>query len=229
MRHLVLIRHGESQLNALSRERRTYCGQVETPLNDVGRQQARSAGRKLAALAYVQPRFAISSPLKRAVDTLNLVLNELQIAVEIHPPANGLMERSHGQFEGLAEEDVFRDFPHYRDDPAYCHFMNHFEQCAPGGETLTIVRDRAWAAVQEMANATTGDLVIVSHFNPIRCIVGRALDLPAADILKLHIPNADPIILGFNGSYRLLDAPDLYAGWSAPVHDSSGIAPSTTG
>lgn len=221
MRHLVLIRHGESQLNALSRQRRTYCGQVETPLNEVGREQARAAGRKLAALSYVSPKFAVSSPLTRAVDTLNLVLDELQAAVEIHPPARGLMERSHGQFEGLAEEEVFRDFPHYRDDPAFSQFMNHFEQCAPGGESLSVVSERAWAAVHEVADATTGDLVIVSHFNPIRCVVGRALNLPTADILKLHIPNADPIVLGFNGSFRLLDAPDLYAGWNVPVNDAA--------
>jgi broad specificity phosphatase PhoE len=223
MRHLVFIRHGESQLNAISRERRTYCGQIETPLTTRGREQARTAGQKLAALSYVQPRFAVSSPLTRAVETLSLVLGELAAEVAVHPPTRGLMERSHGRFEGIAEEDVFRDYPHYRDDPTYCHFMNHFEQCAPGGETLSIVSDRAWGAVNAATAATTGDLVIVSHFNPIRCIVGRALDLPQAEILKLHIPNAEPIVLGFNGSFRLLDAPDLYAGWNVP-HDSATIS-----
>src|SRR6185369_790010 len=204
MRHLVFIRHGESQLNAISRQRRTYCGQIETPLTPRGREQARIAGQRLAALSYVQPHFAISSPLTRAVETLSLVLNELQVPVQLHPPSLGLMERSHGRFEGIAEEDVFRDFPHYRDDPNYCHFMNHFEQCAPGGETLSIVSDRAWAAVDEATAATTGDLIFVSHFNPIRCIVGRALELPKAEILKLHIPNAEPIVVGFNGSFQLL-------------------------
>jgi broad specificity phosphatase PhoE len=223
MRHLVFIRHGESQLNAVSRERRTYCGQVETPLTDRGREQARAAGQRLAALSYVQPRCAISSPLTRAMETLALVLGELAAEVALHPPAPGLMERSHGQFEGVAEEDVFRDYPHYRDDPNYCHFMNNFEHCAPGGETLQVVSDRAWAAVNEAAAATTGDLVIVSHFNPIRCAVGRALDLPPADILKLHIPNAEPIVLGFNGSFRLLDAPDLYAGWNVAPEDNASL------
>jgi len=222
MRHLVFIRHGESQLNAISRQRRTYCGQIETPLTERGREQARAAGQRLSALSYVQPRFGISSPLMRAVETLTLVLSELSAEVVLHPPARGLMERSHGKFEGIAEEDVFRDYPHYRDDPDYCHFMNNFEHCAPGGETLQAVSDRAWAAVQTVAEATTGDLVIVSHFNPIRCAVGRALDLPPADVLKLHIPNAEPIVLGFNGSFRLLDAPDLYAGWNMP-HDSATI------
>src|SRR4051794_11975400 len=107
MRHLVFIRHGESQLNAISRQRRTYCGQIETPLTDRGRKQARVAGQRLAALSYLQPQFAISSPLTRAVETLSLVLSEIAAEVALHLPARGLMERSHGKFEGVAEDDVF--------------------------------------------------------------------------------------------------------------------------
>jgi broad specificity phosphatase PhoE len=211
MRHLVFIRHGESQLNAISRQRRTYCGQAETPLTDVGRQQARAAGQKVAQLSYLRPRAAISSPLRRATDTLALVLEALSAPVSVLPPADGLMERSHGQFEGLAEEDVFRDYPHYRDDPNYCRFMNHFEQCAPGGETLAIVMDRAWAAVRTLTEKSTGDLIIVSHYNPIRCILGRALELPPEETLRLHIPNAEPIVLSFNGSFKMVEAPELIA------------------
>jgi broad specificity phosphatase PhoE len=211
MRHLVFVRHGESELNAISRVTRTYCGQNETPLTEVGREQARAAGQKLAAIPYLRPSAAISSPLTRAVETLSLVLSQISAAVNVLPPAIGLMERSHGKFEGLAEEVVFRDYPHYRDDPNYCHFMNHFEQCAPGGETLAIVTERAWAAVRELTAATAGDLIIVSHYNPIRCILGRALEMTPAETLKLHIPNAQPIVLGFNGSYRLSEGPELAA------------------
>jgi len=52
-------------------------------------------------------------------------------------------------------------------------------------------------------------------------VVGRALDLPTDDILRLHIPNADPIVLGFNGSFKLVDAPDLYAGWNVEPDDNA--------
>jgi broad specificity phosphatase PhoE len=211
MRHLVFVRHGESELNARSRVIRTYCGQNETPLTEVGREQARLAGQKLAKLTYLSVKAAVSSPLSRAVHTLELLLAQLAAQVPILPPLAGLMERSHGCFEGLAEEVVFRDYPHYRDDPAYCHFMNHFEQCAPGGETLTTVTNRVWSALEHLTASTTGDLVIVSHFNPIRCVVGRALNLSSAEILKLHIPNAEPMVLGFNGSYRLVEGPELVA------------------
>jgi broad specificity phosphatase PhoE len=209
MRNLVLIRHGESALNALSRTTRTYCGQVETPLTDVGRQQAIAAGQKLAQLGYINPKIAISSPLARAVETLSLVLDQFDAEVEILPPAPGLLERSHGQFEGVVEDIVFRDFPHYRDHPDYCHFMNHYDQHAPGGETLTIVRERAWAALTALTESTTGDAIIVSHFNPIRLLVGQALNLTPAETLDLHIPNADPIVLAYNGAFHLLDGPPL--------------------
>jgi broad specificity phosphatase PhoE len=88
--------------------------------------------------------------------------------------------------------------------------MNHFDQCAPGGETLAKVTERAWSAVHELAETTTGDLIIVSHYNPIRCVLGRALELTPQQTLRLHIPNAEPIVLGFNGSFQLVDAPDLH-------------------
>jgi 2,3-bisphosphoglycerate-dependent phosphoglycerate mutase len=208
-RHLVLVRHGESELNALSRRVPTYCGQVETLLNEVGREQAREAGRRVAGLDYVQLQAAISSPLKRAEETLALVLSQLARPVETLPPDVRLMERSHGQFEGLALEVVHRDFPQYRDDPNYARFMNHFDQCAPGGETLAIVMQRAWTAVLSLLGCTTGDVLLVSHFNPIRCIIGRALDLSRDETLKLHVPNAQPIVLSFDGTFRIVDAPDL--------------------
>src|SRR5215213_3625113 len=111
-RHLVLIRHGESELNALSRRVPTYCGQVETPLNEIGREQARIAGQRLAKLDYVKLQAAISSPLARAEETLLLVLEQLSASVEKLPADPRLMERSHGQFEGLAQEVAHRDYPH---------------------------------------------------------------------------------------------------------------------
>ena len=98
MRHLVLVRHGESQLNAISRHTRTYCGQYETPLTDRGREQAHAAGHKLSQLTYLAPAAAVSSPLKRAEETLTLLLTRLSRTVTVLPSLVGLLERSHGAF-----------------------------------------------------------------------------------------------------------------------------------
>src|SRR5262245_39397812 len=99
MRHLVLIRHGESELNAINRERRVFCGQFETPLTTKGREQAVAAARRLRELEYLRLQRGISSTLERAKETLQLILNHLPTGIELLPPSLSLVERSHGLFE----------------------------------------------------------------------------------------------------------------------------------
>jgi broad specificity phosphatase PhoE len=205
MSHLILLRHGESQLNVLNRQRRVYCGQFETPLTDVGREQARAAGRQLAARSDLRIVRAVSSCHERSRETLRLSIEQLAYPVESLPPVEGLNERSLGRFEGLAEDDVFRDHPQYRDHPDYRRFMNCFVQKAPGGENLAEVSIRAWRAVELLLAQHAGDLLIVSHYNTIRCVLGRALLLTEEAVLGLRIPNAVPIVLRRGERFELLE------------------------
>ena len=205
MSHLILLRHGESQLNVLNRQKRVYCGQYETPLTDLGREQAREAGRQLAAREHLRIQRAVSSCHERSRETLSLALEQLARPVELLPPVNGLNERSLGRFEGLAEEDVFRDHPQYRDHPDFKRFMNCFVQKAPEGENLAEVSIRAWRAVENLLASSEGDLLIVSHYNTIRCILGRALLLSQEAVLGLRIPNAVPIVLKRGERFELLE------------------------
>ena len=205
MRHLVFVRHGESELNAANNLARIYCGQIETPLTARGRQQAVSAGQRLAELKYLQLQRAISSPLARAQETLQIVLESLAQPIERLSPAAELMERSHGLFEGRREDEIFAQYPHYRDDPNFSAFMNHFEQHAPEGESLAMVTARAWPVVQRLAEAGNGDLLVVSHYNTIRCVLGKALNLPADAVLGMRVPNAAPIVLEWNRTCRIVE------------------------
>jgi broad specificity phosphatase PhoE len=209
---LVLVRHGESELNAANQAARIYCGQIETPLTPRGRQQAVDAARRLAELDYLRLARAVSSPLGRAAETLEIVLASLAQRIERLPAAAGLMERSHGLFEGRREQDVFREHPRYRDDPHYNGFMNHFDQHAPGGESLAQVTERAWPALLALAASGTGDLLVVSHYNAIRCILGKALDLPAAAVLQMRVPNAVPIVLAWDRTCRLIEGAEVLQG-----------------
>jgi broad specificity phosphatase PhoE len=205
MSHLILLRHGESQLNVLNRQKRVYCGQYETPLTDFGREQARAAGRQLAERPHLRIERAVSSHHERSRETLQLALAQLLHPVELLPPVAGLNERSLGQFEGLAEEDVFRDHPKYRDHDDFKRFMNCFVQKAPEGENLAEVSVRAWRAVEGLLAEHAGDLLIVSHYNTIRCILGRALLLREEEVLALRIPNAVPIVLRRGPAFELLE------------------------
>lgn len=208
--HLVLVRHGQSELNAANALARIYCGQIETPLTPAGRQQASDAGQRLLQLDFLNIRRAVSSPLSRARDTLEGILSVVRHPIDRLPPASDLMERSHGVFEGRTEEDVFREFPHYRDDPSCCEFMNHFEQCAPQGENLAAVMKRSWNCIERLMAEGTGDLLVVSHYNTIRCLIGKALDLPPEAVLRMRVQNAIPIVIRWNVPRELVEGHGVF-------------------
>lgn len=198
MKHVILVRHGESQINLLNRTVRVYCGQYETPLTDAGRQQARDAGRWLAARTDLRIEAAVSSELGRARETLDLLLGELGVPLRRLPVVAGLNERSLGAFEGRTEQDVFEEFPEYRDHPRLSRFQSDFIVKAPGGENLAEVTERAWLTLQSLVASVSGDLLVVSHYNTIRCLLGRMLHLSRAEVLELSIPNAEPRVVPFD-------------------------------
>ena len=194
MQHLVLVRHGESQLNVVNKEKRVYCGQIDTHLTDFGRGQAGEAGHRLKNLEYLRLGRAVTSPLQRAHETLLLILAELGDSILELPHSPELMERSHGEFEGLTDEEAFAKYPHFRNNPIYADFMTTYDRCAPGGETLAMVSARAWPVIDRLMHEE-GDLLVVSHYNTIRCIIGRALRLTPEQVVKISIPTAVPIVL----------------------------------
>mgnify|MGYP004537453099 FL=1 len=94
MKRLYLLRHGQTEFNV----KKLVQGRCDSPLTDVGRQQAAMAAAWLKAHGVV-PDKVISSPLARAMDTASLVATELlgqDAAVE---PCEGIIERSYGTFE----------------------------------------------------------------------------------------------------------------------------------
>lgn len=203
MRRVLLVRHGESALNAASKHQKMLCGQFETPLTERGREQARAVGQQLAGRADLDITHAISSCLGRARETFELIVQQLPNNPQVLPASAAFNERSLGLFEGRLEEDVFREFPQYRSDPQLRRFRDDFEQKAPQGENLTDVTLRAWAAFEELLSRTTGDVLIVSHCNTIRCLVGRALRLSQSETLQLRIRHAVPIVLHADEEFRL--------------------------
>ena len=203
MKHLVLVRHGESQLNVVNREKRVYCGQIDTHLTDFGREQAAQAGKRLRGINYLQLATAVTSPLVRAHETLSLILAEMGGDVHELPHHPELMERSHGEFEGLTDQEAFAKHPLYESHPDYAGFMSTYDRCAPGGETLAMVSARAWPVIDRlMSDPASGDLLVVSHYNTIRCIIGQALGLLPQQVVQISIPNAVPIVLRQNSSPR---------------------------
>lgn len=208
MRQLILLRHGQSMVNAAQQTQSIFCGQLETPLTEIGRQQARDAGRLLADSSKFRISHAVSSALGRAAETLQLVLPNLAPQPHRFPDDVAFNERSLGIFEGRSEDDVLQQFPEYRDDPRLSAFRADFQQKAPGGENLTEVAARAHAGLSKLIPAVTDDLLIVAHCQTIRCLI-LALTGCSPEVARHRIiPNARPILLtqGSPGSWKLQSA-----------------------
>ncbi|MFN9078969.1 MAG: histidine phosphatase family protein [Planctomyces sp.] len=202
MRHLILLRHGQSRINAAQQTQSIFCGQLDTPLTEIGRQQARDAGRILAESSEYRISHAVSSSLARAAETLELVLQQLHQPPFRFPARAGFNERSLGLFEGRPEQDVLEQFPEYRDNPQFSAFRADFHQKAPGGENLTEVSQRAHRELLQHLPYVTDDLLLVSHCQTIRCLIGVLTNASPQSVMQLPVPNATPIILARSGPDR---------------------------
>lgn len=94
MQQLYFCRHGQSELNA----QQVYAGQIDTPLTDLGREQARTAGEACRALAIDA---IISSTMSRAKETATIIANAIGYPNENILHNEIFIEQSYGSLQGL--------------------------------------------------------------------------------------------------------------------------------
>jgi probable phosphoglycerate mutase len=159
---ILAIRHGETAWNVGNRIQ----GQLDVPLNDVGRWQA---GRLGAALADESISVIYTSDLARARATAEaLVAADPQRTLV---PDSGLRERHFGMFEGMTWAEIEARWPveserWRRRDPNFG---------PTGGETLTQFYERSVAAVRRIAQAHPGETIaLVAHGGVMDCLYRAA-------------------------------------------------------
>ena len=141
---LVLVRHGQTDWNVEER----FQGQLDVPLNAVGRNQAEALKRRLAGMQFDA---AYSSPLSRAVETAQIIAGN--IPVDRDPR---LTEIHHGFWQGKTKRDIAGTWPdqwnQWNTEPQ--------RFTPPGGETAASVRAR----VEDFLKSIRGtNILCVSH------------------------------------------------------------------
>ena len=160
---LLLWRHGRTAANAGARLQ----GQVDIPLDEVGRWQARTAAAAL--LARYEPTAIVSSDLVRARATAE------QLARVAGPPVVSdprLRERGFGEWEGMTGEEIESRWP-----GAFAAWRLGGDPSGVGVENRAAVASRMTSAVTAHAAAHGPDetLVVVSHGAAIALAVGALL------------------------------------------------------
>jgi broad specificity phosphatase PhoE len=144
---LILVRHGESEGN----RDRTFTQNPQVPLTAHGREQARSAGLRIAR--RYKPTRIVASPYLRAWQTAEVIAEVLEFRVEAEAD---LREQDFGIFAGQPYEAVLSD--------AAYHEGPRWDWRPPGGESLTDVYQRVVPVFEQIAAAGRGlDIVVVSH------------------------------------------------------------------
>jgi 2,3-bisphosphoglycerate-dependent phosphoglycerate mutase len=223
MHRLVLLRHGESTWNKENR----FTGWVDVDLTEQGREEARDAGRLMAQEKY-EFDVAHTSVLKRAIRTLWITLDEMNMVwIPVHNSWR-LNERHYGGLQGLNKADTAakhgedqvkiwrRSYdipppPLSVDDPGHPSHDRRYadipRQQMPVTESLkdTVARFLPyWHAEIAPAIKAGKRVLITAHGNSLRALVKYLDNVSDEEIVGLNIPTGVPLVYLLNEELRPL-------------------------
>lgn len=179
---IILWRHGRTEYNRQQR----FQGQIDIPLDDVGRGQAKSAATHLA---LEEPSAIISSDLSRAAETAQALADRVGLQVELDA---GLREIDAGAWEGLTRPEILAQWP----EDYHAWRRGEFIRVG-GGETRPELADRVAQSVLKHAREREGTIVIVGH--------GAALRGATLNLLRLPLEQWGAFVGLSNAHWSILD------------------------
>ena len=218
LRRMVLLRHGESQWNKENR----FSGWTDVDLTEHGREQAQEAGRLLREHGFSFD-VAFTSVLKRAIRTLWIVLDGMDLMWIPVRRDWRLNERHYGALQGLNKSETARqygeaqvklwrrsyeirppalneaDSRHPCHDPRYKQLR---QEQLPAAESLKDTEARFLPCWQDsIATAVrAGQTVLISgHGNSLRALAKYLDGISDTDIIDLNIPTGIPLVYELDG------------------------------
>ena len=219
---LVLCRHGQSTWNLEN----LFTGWMDVDLTEQGRAEAAEAGRQLKALG-VAFDFAYTSVLKRAIRTLWIILDEMDLMWIPVERSWKLNERHYGALQGLnksqtaalhGEDQVKiwrRSFdipppPLADDDQRHPRFDRRYRGISPlpATESLkdTLARVLPYWEQSIVPQLKLGrQVLVVAHGNSLRALVKMLDGISDKEITELNIPTGIPLLYELDDALRPLD------------------------
>ncbi len=221
---LVLIRHGLSVWNL----KNLFTGWTDVDLTEEGIKQSRRAGKLLKESGFVFDE-AFTSVLKRAIRTLWIILDELDLIwIPVHKSWR-LNERHYGSYQGLNKTEMVKkygeeqvllrrrgfdvkppalkidDKRHPRFDPRYAGLR---DEELPSAESLKDTLNRVlpcWHQEIEPKLKEGKRIIISAHGNSLRALIKHLESISDEDIVNLNIPTGTPLIYEFDQNLKVLN------------------------
>ena len=210
---LVLIRHGKSVWNKENK----FTGWTDVELASEGIEEAKEAGKLLRENGFYFD-LAYTSNLKRAKDTLNIILDEINIKNIDIRNSYKLNERHYGALQGLNKDEVREEYGEEqvriwrrsydvkpplltKDDPRYI-------EGEPLGESLKDTEKRVSEYYNEeiKKELLKGKKIIISaHGNSLRGLIKYLENISDKDIMNLEIPTGKPLIYELDDELNVIN------------------------
>ena len=245
MPRLVLLRHGESTWN----RENLFTGWTDVPLSRRGVREAACAARLLAGAGYSFD-VAFTSVLRRAIKTLWIVLEELNLMwIPVYKTWQ-LNERHYGALQGLNKaEATIRygieqvhawrrgydvappalsadDERNPVRDPRYAHVPHDELPLAESLENTVERVRRVWHAHISSAIRRGERVIVVAHGNSLRALLKDLDNISDRDIAELEVPTGAPLVYELDDAlspirhYYLGDATEIRHGTQASHTES---------
>ena len=226
---LVLTRHGESQWNLENR----FTGWVDVDITDKGRQEAIKGGQTLKELGLTFD-VAYTSYQKRAIKTLNLFLEELDLLWIPVYKSWRLNERHYGALQGLNKAETAEKYgdeqvhiwrrsfdvapPQVdKNSDMYPGNIDRYKDIPEGeiptGESLKLTIDRVlpyWESDISKQIKAGKNVLISAHGNSLRALIKYLLNISDEKILDLNLPTGTPLVFEIDEDLNIISAPELF-------------------
>jgi 2,3-bisphosphoglycerate-dependent phosphoglycerate mutase len=213
MYKVVLLRHGESIWNKENR----FTGWTDVDLSEKGISEAKKAGQLLKNEGFIFD-VAFTSVLKRAIRTLWLTLDEMDLMWIPVQNSWRLNERHYGSLQGLNKSEMAEKFGEEqvliwrrsydiqppaleKSDPRYPGSDPRYKQLAPNDLPLTeCLKDTVarflpyWHKVISPVVKSGQRVIIAAHGNSLRALVKYLDNISDDTIVTLNIPTGIPLV-----------------------------------
>lgn len=218
---LVLVRHGQSEWNLQNK----FTGWVDVDLSEKGYAEAKHAGEILKDHGLEFDK-AYTSVLKRAIKTLNIILEESDQLWLPTVKSWRLNERHYGALQGLNKAETAEKYGDEKvhiwrrsydtlpplmnadDELSQTNDRRYLKDVVPMAENLKITLERVMPIWQDQIEPDLRDgknIIIAAHGNSLRALTKHLEGISDEDIMGLEIPTGSPIIYELDHDLKVID------------------------
>jgi 2,3-bisphosphoglycerate-dependent phosphoglycerate mutase len=192
---LAIVRHGQSAFNLENK----FTGEIDVDLTAQGREEAAMCGRKLQGMHF---EACFTSVLKRAIETLHIILETIgQDQLPIYKDA-ALNERNYGDLQGLNKAETAEKYGAEQ----VALWRRSFDVAPPGGESLKHTQERVlpyyYAHIEPLLQQGK-NILIVAHGNSLRALMMHLENISPDAIAHIELLTGVPRVYDFDDSGKI--------------------------